>query len=335
MKTLAVFLPNLLLGILLVVGGPEKKTNDSLVWETMSSEGTFQARHEAEYIECGGKFYLIGGRGWRALNIYDPKTNTWSTGKKPEKHFHHFQALSYKGEIWLGGAMVGNYPNETAHEHIMIYSPEKDEWREGPKIDRPRGAGGFVLHEGMMYLVCGITNGHVGGHVAWCDRLDPETGKWTRLADAPFPRDHFKAAVIDGKIWNAGGRRSQAHSKEGVFAHTVKEVDCYDVAGNSWRTLPKSGNIPTPRAGTMTAVLDGRLIVAGGESEKQKSAYNAVEILDPSEEQWSALPSMQRGRHGSGLISYEGCLYVASGSGNQGGAPELKNQERLVVSPIQ
>src|SRR5688572_20913095 len=49
-------------------------------WEYASSNGQPSARHECSYVEAGGKFYLIGGRGNPALNIYNPQTDSWSTG---------------------------------------------------------------------------------------------------------------------------------------------------------------------------------------------------------------------------------------------------------------
>ena len=45
-----------------------------------------------------------------------------------------------------------------------------------------------------------VQDGHTDGHVAWFDAFDPATGEWTRLPDAPRPRDHFQAAIVDGRL---------------------------------------------------------------------------------------------------------------------------------------
>ena len=45
------------------------------------------------------------------------------------------------------------------------------------------------MHDGKIYLVAGIIDGHTSGTVAWFDEFDPETGVWTPLADAPRARE--------------------------------------------------------------------------------------------------------------------------------------------------
>lgn len=42
---------------------------------------------------------------------------------------------------------------------------------------------------------------------------------------------------------------------------------------------------------------------------------------------WTTLNPLSRGRHGSQLIYYNKNIYVASGSGNKGGSPELTSME--------
>jgi len=300
-------------------------------WSTVSdSTGSFDARHEADYVRVGEKFYLLGGRGNRALNIYDPKNKTWTSGTKPPAQIHHYQALAFEGEIWAMGAFTGKYPVEKPYAKILIYNPEKDEWRslEEP-IPRPRGGGGLVAHDGKIYLICGITNGHLDGHVAWLDCYDPKAKSWTRLPDAPRARDHFRAVVVGDRIYNTAGRRSAAKSKQGVFGNTVAPVDYFDISDQKWSTLPAGSNIPTPRAGNAAINYRGKVLVVGGESTSQKQAHAEVEALDPESGKWTSLSPLVRGRHGSGVVEYQGSLYIASGSGHQGGAPELKTQEKF------
>ncbi|MEL7340827.1 MAG: DUF819 family protein, partial [Bacteroidota bacterium] len=88
---------------------------------------------------------------------------------------------------------------------------------------------------------------------------------------------------------------------------------------------------PTLRAGTYNAILGDELIVLGGESPDQKPAHSEVEALDLRGFGWRGLAPMIAGRHGTGAILHEGDLYVASGSGNRGGGPELQSQERFSV----
>ncbi len=302
----------------------------SVIWQSVDNNGKPHARHEAAFIECAGKFYLLGGRRIQPVDIYDPATNTWSVGKKPPVEIHHFQPVAWEGRILLAGAMTGRYPHETALPNILIYDPAKDEWSTGPEIpvDRRRGGAGAVIHDGILYIVSGIINGHWDGHVTWLDALDLRTGKWMQLPDAPHARDHFQTAIIGGKIYAAGGRRTSGATKQ-VFNLTVPEVDVYDIATAKWTALPETCNIPTPRAGCMALALDADLIIAGGESKAQKVAHGNVEAFDTHTLLWRNFPSFLRGRHGSGLINFQNAIWVVAGSGSMGGSPELDTMEKL------
>lgn len=296
-------------------------------WE-MLPEGTQPTqRHENGYVEVGGRFYLVGGRGSKAVEIFDPATRTWSTGAMPPIEMHHFQAVEHGGKIYVVGAMTGRYPTEPPIPDVYVYDPATDRWSKGPEIpaDRRRGGAGAVVHDGWIYVVAGIQNGHTDGHVAWLDAFNPRTGEWRRLPDAPRARDHFQVGVVGGRMYAAGGRRSTVAPGQG-FSLTVPEVDVYDFRAGSWTTLPASSNIPTPRAGSTTAVMDGLVLVLGGESGAQQPAHAEVEALDPRSGRWTALAPMIQGRHATQAIVHDDRLYIAAGSRTRG-ATEINSQE--------
>jgi len=227
------------------------------------------------------------------------------------------------------GAMTGGYPKEPSVENVWWFDPAKDEWSKGPAMPagRKRGGAGAVLHENRVYLICGNTNGHWNGFVPWMDVLDLKTGQWTALPDAPHARDHFQAALVDGKIVAAGGRCSYAEKNQ-TFDLTVPEVDVYDPATGKWTTIEE--DIPTPRAGCMAVARDGKMVVIGGESVRQPMAHAEVEALSLAKGKWSAWPSLKQGRHGTGAALIGNELYVAAGCANRGGSPELNSVEKII-----
>ncbi len=228
------------------------------------------------------------------------------------------------------GALTGDFPEETPLDRVLIYDPATDHWSDGPSIpeERRRGAAGVVEHEGLIYLVGGDRRGHMSGYVPWLDVLDPSTGEWTVLPDAPHARDHFHAAVIDGRLYAAGGRRS-SHDTGQNLDLTVAEVDVYDIEARRWTSL--DAPLPTPRAGAMSVATDGGLLVMGGESVTQSAAHAEVERLDPSTGTWTRLPSLPVGRHGAQAAWLDGRLHIVAGSANRGGGPEL--DDHLSGSP--
>lgn len=301
-------------------------------WQTLPATGSPNVRHEAAFVAVGERLVLLGGRRIQPVDVFDPATATWTHGKAPEIEIHHFQPVVRDGKVWLVGAMSGRYPYERPLDHIPIYDPATDTWSRGPEVptDRRRGGAGAVIHGDTLYVVCGITNGHWDGHVAWLDALDLKTGQWRRLPDAPRPRDHFQAAIIGDKLYAVGGRRSSAATKE-TFNLVISEVDVFDLKTGTWSTLPASSNLPTPRAGSMTHAHGPWLIVIGGESHTQQAAHAEVEALDTRSGEWKTWPALQRGRHGTGLAQIGNRLYTASGSGNRGGGPELDSVEAATL----
>jgi N-acetylneuraminic acid mutarotase len=297
-------------------------------WEAVPCEPACTARHEAAMTALNGKLYLLGGRGVKAVEEYDPASKGWRQLSNTPMQLHHFQALVVGGRIALVGAMTGGYPKEPAVPNVWWLDPAKDEWTKGPAMPagRERGGAGAVLHENKIYLVGGNTNGHWNGFVPWLDVLDLKTGQWTALPDAPHARDHFQAALVGGKIVAAGGRRTSAETKQ-TFDLTVPEVDVYDLATGKWTTL--ADKIPTPRAGCMAVARDGKVVVIGGESVSQPQAHAEVEALSLAEGKWTAWPGLNQGRHGTGVALIRDELYVAAGCAKRGGSPEINTVERL------
>jgi N-acetylneuraminic acid mutarotase len=292
-------------------------------WKIIETAGNYIPREECDFVVVKDKFYLIGGRGINDVNIFDPKTNTWSGGAKPTLELHHFQAVVYKDEIYLLGAMTGRYPHEQPVANIFIYNPETNAWRTGDEIpaDRRRGSGGAIVYKDKFYMVTGILDGHWTGNVTWFDEY---TGKWTKLADAPVARDHVRAGIIGDKLYLIGGVQSNAKENKGL-ANVVYAVDVYDFKKRQWTTA--SAKLPTPRAGNSTIVIKNEVFVVAGESAKQRKAHNEVEVYNVKTSSFRTLAPLVEGRHAGGAVLYKGKIYTVAGVGNAGGAPLLKSIE--------
>lgn len=302
-------------------------------WETLKCVGEPAERHEACFVKVNDKFYLLGGRKIKPVNIFDPETKTWTDGAKPPLEIHHFQAVAYKSKIYVICAMTGVYPGEMPLKNILIYDTTKDKWETGDEIpeNRRRGSAGIVVNKDEALIACGIIKGHNGNHVNWMDSYNFDTGKWKILADAPKARDHFSAAMKDGKIYCAGGRNTSALTNE-TFTLMIPQVDVYDIKKNTWKTLPASQNLPTLRAGTSTAFVGDKLLVIGGESGLSAVALDVVEAYDVKNKSWETLKPLSQGRHGSQAIVYKNGVYIAAGCARRGGKPELSSIERLALS---
>ena len=301
------------------------------VWKAIEPENLPEKRHECAMAPANEKLYLIGGRGIRTVNEYDPKKDTWKTMSTPPLEMSHFQAVSYNNEIYVLGALTGNFPHEAPIPYIYIFNPIKNEWRKGAQIppNRLRGAAGAFVHNNKIYMVCGILDGHWDGHVTWFDEYDPKTDKWTVLPDAPRARDHVSVAVAGNKLVAAGGRKSSAKTNQ-IMNTTVQETDIYDFATGKWTALSAENNIPTMRAGHTTVAYGNKVLFIGGESGTQEQAHREVEAFNTDTNKWEKFPSLHQGRHGMQAVLLNKKIYVVAGSANRGGGPELNDMEVLV-----
>ncbi len=292
---------------------------------TTSDGSTLTARHEASSVVIGSKFYLMGGRGLRPLEVLDTDSNKWSIDANSSFEINHFQPVVWNGKIYAIGAFTGAFPNETNISVVKIYNPNTKTWSDGAQIpeSRRRGSTGTVVYNNKIYIHGGNTNGHDGGGVPWFDEYDPSTNTWTVLPDSPNARDHYSAVVINNKFVAAGGRSSHYPN---FLANKVSKVDVYNFQTGVWEN--NMDDIPTPRAGTSTVNYGNEAIVLGGEATPG-DAESAVESLNISTGKWRTLPSLITTRHGMGSGIVGDVLYVASGNKVIGGGQELTSVETL------
>lgn len=303
-------------------------------WITVACTGEPHCRHECGFAELNGKFYLFGGRRVQPVDIFDPETKAWSHGSPPPMEVHHFQPVIVDSEIWMMGTMKGLFPRETPLDTVLIYEPGTDTWKTGPAIpaERRRGASGCALHsDGWIYVVGGIIDGHYSGTQAWFDRINPVTGEWQILPDAPNKRDHAPCAIVGNALYFFGGRESGRHNGldfEAMPGHTIGDVDVYDFTTSTWSVRPEP--LPIETAGGGTAVVNDKIHYVGGESGRLE-AFKEMQIFDTTAGRWSLGPSLNRERHATNCCVYDGKLWIAAGSGARGGEPELTSIECLDI----
>jgi N-acetylneuraminic acid mutarotase len=193
-------------------------------------------------------------------------------------------------------------------------------------------------------------------------RYDPRTGRWRRLPAAPTPRAAHAAAVLDGRLYVAGGandsgslrnlevydfarrRWSAGPSFPGPARNHTAGVASggwfYVLAGRDgdnltaaerfhprrrvWRRLPDMG---VARSGIAAVRLrDGRIVAFGGEQLGAGGRTIAeVELFDPSARRWRQLPELRTPRHGLGGAALGRRVFAIEG----GPAPGLTHSRAI------
>jgi large repetitive protein len=283
-----------------------------------------------------GRVYSIGGRTRKYGCEFNPQTADWKCNKAmPPVIMHHMQCVAIGDEIWVPTSWTGAADGyETTNNLMYIFNTQTNSWRNttGLPSGRQRGAAASVYHpgSGSIYIVGGNYGGH-GAHatsVAWFDKYEVSTGKWTQLPDALNVRDHFGGAVVDsGKLLCVAGGRDSGQT--GFFEKNVVKAECFTFATNTWSL---EADMPMPRAASAYGTsCDGALIVAGGEGNGQ--TYDRVDVFDGR--YWSTLPSLKQPRTSTGLAIDCDCggqeIYIANGSKAQSTWNTAKPMEKIVL----
>lgn len=321
-------------GLLAVVGlccvSALAATLASTPWENVtSSNGSLPtARHESAAVAVDGRLYLLGGRQQRPVEVFDPDNGRWSEVADAPEELHHFQPVAIGSKIYVIGALTCCYPDEPSVQDIHVFDTATTQWEIAGQIpsNRLRGSAGAVVHDGQIYLVGGNTRGHDGGAVNWFDRYDPVSEDWDVLPDAPHERDHFMAAVVEGKLVAAGGRTSD---QPNPFDGAVAGTDVYDFATGTWST---GADIPTLRAGALTAPAGSEVLVAGGEIDGTNAALAVTEAYNIRTDTWRTLQSLIEGRHSGGGAVLGTQWHVVAGSNRKGGSGETDTHESLELN---
>ncbi|WP_029489717.1 hypothetical protein [Aquimarina agarivorans] len=87
--------------------------------------------------------------------------------------------------------------------------------------------------------------------------------------------------------------------------------------------------IPIQTAGNSAFSWNGKIIIGGGESDRQLKVHHEVIAFNTDSNTWNNWPNLNTGRHGTGFARVANYIYTASGCGNRGGTPELVSIERL------
>jgi N-acetylneuraminic acid mutarotase len=124
-----------------------------------------------------------------------------------------------------------------------------------------------------------VTGGREGikGTIVVTDRcaiFDPRTETWSCVASMGSPRYYHATAFLpDGRVVVVAGRRP-----EGSSSKVLRSTEVYDPGSGIWED---SAELETGRLWhTATALLDGRVLVVGGEDDKG-ATLGSVEILGP------------------------------------------------------
>ncbi|GJM20403.1 MAG: hypothetical protein DHS20C15_03180 [Planctomycetota bacterium] len=229
------------------------------------------------------------------------------------------------GEV--SAALIDNrvYVVGRGHPQTLRYDPSTNTWIESLTWRPFRGHHHAVeVFDGKMYLIGGRQTNSEGKVQIY----NPVTNGWSLGADLPWSGGSVSTALIDGKIYAAGG------IVDNLF--TTDRCAVYDPLLDTWTELAP---MPAGRNHTAAATDGERFWIFGGrgpgsgDTDVVANGYDDVQVYDPVTNSWqtsassgSRLRPLPQFRGGLGKAIYrQGEFWVMGGETLSGpGATPLK-----------
>ena len=234
----------------------------------------------------------------------------WSAAAPLPERNSEIAVAELDGKIYV----LGGYPStRVVTNAVQVYDVAADGWEMGPPLPAPIHHAVAAGVDGVLYVIggefepSGVARQGVFQDAVWA--YDPRRGAagsdaWQPRARMPTARSGMASAVIDGKIYVAGGRPPRG-----------SDFAVYDPAADEWTVLPP---LPTQRNHLAAAAIGGKVYVAGGRfgGGVGSEMTAALEVYDPATNAWAARASLPAPRAGVNGTAVAGCLYVFGGEGN-------------------
>jgi galactose oxidase len=299
-------------------------------------------------LMADGRLMVSGGhhaddRGLRATNIFDPVTQTWTTGLPKMAQGRWYPTVTTLAD----GRLVTVAGRDSASNVVLV--PEI--WEGGTWVRLP-GASLRLPYYPLQFLAPNGRVFYAGERVQarWLD-VDASTangrGKWSTTSALkhlwPNNRDYGSAAMYEtGKVLVVGGggdpNRSTQDPKSATPTATAETIDL-NLAGPAWKS---TGPMRHPRRHLNATVLpDGQVLVTGG---TRAGGFNAIsgavrqaEVWNPQTGQWTelAVNAVDRVYHSVSLLMPDGTvLHGASGDASApDGAPYPAQRSHEIFRP--
>lgn len=253
--------------------------------------------------------YAVGGsNGTAALataEAYDPVVDRWTTLTDMPEARRDLGAAIVDGRLVAVGGESGGKVLKTVSAFDLVMTT----WSALPDLDTARHGMAVAAVGKSVYAIGGATGAsdrdvtQTAEALKLPPRIPQPAAEWRSLPDAPTARLMMAWAVLDGKIWIAGGIRD---------GETLSTVETYDPATGAWQPQP---DLPIPLHHATATVYRGEVVVIGGASESLAEASDKVFAFRNGS--WTELPPLQHGRAASAAAVFGDTLMVFGGQANK------------------
>ena len=288
-------------------------------WTPIKSMNTARTAAAAVRLE-DGRVMIIGGADKNfnflvSAEIYDPRTDTWSTNTAPMLNgpdfpgfgprYEDFAAVLLPGrKVLVAGGFGGpNFTDLKVLNSAEIYDQKTNTWTPTGSMNVARGEfGTVVLRDGRVLAVGGV---NFSGPLASAEIYDPRTGIWTSTGSMPprtmgTPRNDLALVVLrDGRVLAAGGEMDAQGDRS-------MSAEIFDPRTGKWTpTGPMMAAARSEVEYASVLLPDGRVLVPGGYTAPS-TPVSSSDLYDPRTGTWTASGSMSVVRAGHSSIVLRG-----------------------------
>jgi non-specific serine/threonine protein kinase len=270
-----------------------------------------------------GEIWVSGGltastKATTATQAYDPTKDTWRAGPALPVGVDHAMLVTYRNQLMLIGGFRPRGGVSVASPQVLIYDDSAGHWVPGPSLHYPRAAAAAAVVGDKIVVV----GGRIGSKLVSQTEVYDGTA-WHDGASIPVPGDHLAAASDRSYLYAVGGRKFDSR-------HNTTAVQRYEPATDRWTSLPP---LPKPVSGAGAAIINGQLLVAGGENTTPAavSTVQAYDLIAPAPS-WVILPPLTLARHGLAVTAIGNTLYAIGGSTQPGHTASTNTVDALTFS---
>ena len=140
------------------------------------------------------------------------------------------------------------------------------------------------------------------------EMYDPATRRWSSLPDLPTGRSSHDTALVGSTLHVIGGWELDAVGDRRTWHDDLLSLDLEDPE-SGWR----STGLPFPRRALATVVVDGRVLVIGGMTEKGPT--NKVALFDPEDGSWTEVADFPSQAFGVAGDNVDGRVVASASDG--------------------
>ncbi len=312
-------------GDVLVVGGASQESGSYVALAAahrfLYAAGSFadagklaQARrgHTATAL-ADGRVLVAGGEDANILGsaeLFDPAKpagSAWSATPAMLAPTSEHQAVRLQsGQVLLAGGRAGSGDSLNT---LQLYDPASGSWKlNADPLKQSRRCHTLTLLKNGKVLIAGGVKGS-GWETVWLQSLevyDPATGTTKLLAGSMHMGrcGHTASLLLDGRVLIAGGFCGSGSSCPKPFVD-----DLYDPAKDQVTPVVHPGDFPSSHVAA--ALLDGRVLVAGG---GLGGATASAFLYDPAQSAWISAPPLAEKRFlGRAELLPDGSVLVVGG----------------------